>query len=66
MGIKNGVQLKSKLQNTGTWLATAQPAYRQCYHPAVFFCHFYLMLSFLQGKMWRVLKNVVTSIFFLF
>lgn len=37
--IQKGVQLKFKLQNTGTWSATAWLPHCLCYHPAVHFCH---------------------------
>jgi hypothetical protein len=49
--IHMGLYLKSKLQHTRTWPATASQPHGLCDHPAVFFCHLCLtVLSFLQGN----------------
>jgi len=55
------VQLKSKLQHTGTWPSAARPPLRLCYRPAVFFRHLRLiLLSFRNprsvSKLW-LLQN---------
>jgi hypothetical protein len=56
--IYNGVQLKSKLQHTGTWSAAAWPPHRLCYRLAVFFGHLRLTaLLFLQSKIRRRFHN---------
>lgn len=56
------VQLKSKLQNNGTWLVSVWPPCHLCYHPAVFSCHFHLIAISsppLQKKIGAYFKSVI-------
>lgn len=58
------VQLKSDLQNSGIWSATARRPHCLCYHPAAFFHHLHLItFSFPLGKIWHTFQNVVNSFF---
>lgn len=66
--IYKGVHLKSKLQHSGTWLATARWLHHLCCHSAAFFRHLHLAaLSFLQGKIWHAIqKCYLIFIYFFF
>jgi hypothetical protein len=64
---KTAVQLKAKLQHTGTWLAAALPPCRLCYRSTVLFCHLRLTaLAFPQRKILRAFKTFYCSFFFTF
>ena len=65
--IYTGIQLESKLQQTGTWPSAAHPPRCLCCRTAVFSCQLRLTaLSFLQGKFRRVFKYTVISFFYFF
>jgi hypothetical protein len=51
------VDLESKLQHTGTWLAAASLPCRLCYLPAVFFCHLIFISRYPQEKIRRTFKK---------
>jgi hypothetical protein len=58
--IHKAVQLRSKLQHTGTWSAESWPPHRLCYRPTVFLPPPHIIaLAFPQGKIWPTFKNVI-------